>query len=413
VLRSFRRASASEFGLNVRRLVLGGGLGQAITLLSTLVVARLFEPDDFGIAALFLSITMMASAVASLKYEQAIILPESDDVALRLLVLAVLLALASAGALLLVLAVLAWRAPDLAWVEQLGPWLYAVPPGVFLMALFYALSAWRMRKKDFRRLAVAPVALSAATAGGRIGFGVWWGSTVSGLILGALMGVVAQLYVVAAGVRSTLPSSVGGRLSAGGGLRQLVREYREFPLFAAPAALVKQLGENMPVLLLSLMFVPAVVGFYAVANRLIRLPVGVLRESVRKVYLQRCAQRVTDGAPLRPDLLKTTLGMLGVGALPALFLMVAAPWLFTLLLGERWEAAGQYTSILAPWLLTVFAAAPASTIYVVLRRQGLWLRMQIGRTVLMAAGLYVPYLLGAGEVDCLAAFAAVGTLANA
>lgn len=411
MLRSLRRVSASEFGINVRRLVVGNGLGQAITLLSTLVVARLFDPDDFGVAALFLSVTMMVSAVGSLRYDQAVILPESDSIAARLLVLAVLLAFASAGALQLALVVLAWGAPEFAWVEQLGIWLYAVPLGMLLMTLFYALSAWRMRKKDFGRLAAAPVALSAATAGGRIGFGFWWGSSVAGLILGTLMGVVAQLYVVAAGVRSALPSGGGGS-SPGCGLRQLAREYREFPFYAAPAALVKQIGENLPVLLLSLMFAPAVVGFYAVANRLIRLPVGVVSESLRKVYLQRVAQRLNSGATLRGDLLKVTIGMLGVGALPTAFLVVAGPWLFGLLLGDRWVAAGEYSRILAPWLLAMFAAAPASTAYIVLRRQSLWLRMQTGRTILMGGALYLPYLFGGGAIECLITFTIAGVLAN-
>lgn len=411
MLRSLRRASASEFGINVRRLVVGNGLGQAITLLSTLVVARLFDPDDFGVAALFVSVTMMASVVGSLRYDQAIILPESDSIAARLLVLAMLLAFASAGAFMVAVAVLAWLAPEFAWVEQLGPWLYAVPLGALLMALFYALSAWHMRKKDFGRLAAAPVALSTATAGGRIGLGFWWGSSVAGLILGTLMGVVAQLYVVTTGVRGALPSGGGGSPPRSG-LWQLAREYREFPFYAAPAALVKQVGENLPILLLSVMFTPAVVGFYAVANRMIRLPVGVVSESLRKVYLQRAAQRLNNGATLRGDLLKVTIGMLGIGALPAAFIVVAGPWLFGLLLGDRWVTAGEYSRILAPWLLAMFAAAPASTAYIVLRRQSLWLRMQTGRTILMGGALYLPYFFGREAVDCLITFMVAGVFAN-
>ena len=413
MLRSLRRVYSSGFGRDVRRLVIGNGLGQAITLLSTLVVARLFDPADFGTAALYLSITMVASAVGSLRYDQAVVLPGSDDAAARLLALAVLLAIAVSVLLLVTLSVLAWAAPDFTWVKQLGYWFYVIPLGVLLTALSCALSAWWMREKRFGRLAVAPVALSAATAGTRISLGFGWGSSVAGLVLGSLLGMVAQLWVVSAGLRDMLPAGSTKPRQWGRALYRLACEYREFPCYAAPAALIRQLGENLPVLLLSLMFTPAMVGFYAVANRLIRLPVGIVSESLRKVFLQRSVYRLNNALPLRRDLLMLTLGMLAVGALPAAFLMVAGPWLFALLLGDRWITAGEYTVILAPWLLAVFAAAPASTAYIVLRRQSLWLRMQAWRTVLMGAALYLPYVFGQDAIDCLVAFAIAGTFANA
>ena len=107
-----------------------------------------------------------------------------------------------------------------------------------------------------------------------------------------------------------------------------------------------------------------------------------------------------------------TLGMLAMGALPAAFLFIAGPWLFSLLLGERWITAGEYTAVLAPWLLAMFAAAPASTVYIVLRRQSVWLRMQTIRTILMAAGLYLPYFFGYEAIDCIAIFSIAATFSN-
>ena len=411
VLHSLSRVYASEFGRNVRRLMVGTGLAQAITVLSTLVVARLFEPVDFGVAALFLSVTTTLSAVASLKYDQAVVTQKSDSVAVELLALAILLAIVMSFALLVILSCLVWFAPELVWVKQLGAWIYVIPIGVLLMASYYAFSAWLMRKKQYARLASCSVALSAATAGSRIGFGLWWGSSVAGLVLGSLLGMVAQLWIVIIGIRAALPA-VPKPLQWLRRRYQLAREYKDFPCYTTPAALIRQVGEDLPVYLLSLMFTPAIVGFYAVAYRLIRLPVGIIGESLRKVYLQRSAQRLHDGSPLRPDLLKVTLGMLGMGALPTIVIVISGPWLFATMLGARWATAGEYAVIMVPWLLAAFLAAPASTVYIVLRRQSMWLRMQLGRTLLMGGAFVLPYLFGREATDCLAAFTITGIFAN-
>ena len=196
MLQLLRRVAVSEFASNVRRLVVGAGLAQLITLLTTLVVARLFNPVDFGLAALFLSVTMMTASIGSLRYDQAILLPESTHIAARLLMLSILLAFATSCVLLAALGIFAWAAPGFAWVSQLGPWLYAVPLGTLLLSVSSAVSAWWMRNRRFGRLAAGPVALSAVSGGGRISFGLWSGSSAAGLILGTLMGMLAQLWVV-------------------------------------------------------------------------------------------------------------------------------------------------------------------------------------------------------------------------
>lgn len=410
--RFWRQSTKSEFVRNVRRLMIGSGMAQAITLLSTLVVARLFDPEDFGAAAIFMSVTMTASVIGSLRYEQAVVLPESDEVAKRLLQLAILLTVATSLTMLIVLVGIGVAAPEFVWLKQLGIWFYVIPLAVFIASVSNALMSWWTRKKAFGRLGTGPVALSTTTAGIRIGLGYIWGSTVTGLVLGALSGMLAKLIVFSRGVFRELSECRTSLREPPPRMRTIAHEYREFPKYSALAAFVKKLGEDLPLLLLSLMFMPAVAGFFAIANRLIRLPVGLVSESVRKVYLQRSAQRLNNGKGLRGDLLMMTLAMLGIGLIPAMLLMIGGPWLFASLLGEKWTTAGEYTVILAPWLLAVFAAGPASTVYIILRRQALWLRMQLSRTIVMGGALYLPYLLGGGVIDCLTAFMIVGLLAN-
>ena len=69
----------------------------AIALLITPVIARLFDPGDFGIAAVWVSSCALLSHVSSLKYELAIMLPATEDGADKLYSLALRILLAFVG----------------------------------------------------------------------------------------------------------------------------------------------------------------------------------------------------------------------------------------------------------------------------------------------------------------------------
>jgi O-antigen/teichoic acid export membrane protein len=47
-----------------------------VTVLASPITSRLFGPEAFGLAALFLSGAAMLAAIACLRYEMAIVLPK-------------------------------------------------------------------------------------------------------------------------------------------------------------------------------------------------------------------------------------------------------------------------------------------------------------------------------------------------
>src|SRR5271168_673490 len=66
---------------NVLVLASGAAVGQAIAVLSGPILTRLFDTSAFGLFATFTAITGSIGAVATLKYEQAIVLEPSDEAA--------------------------------------------------------------------------------------------------------------------------------------------------------------------------------------------------------------------------------------------------------------------------------------------------------------------------------------------
>lgn len=82
-----------SFVRNVAVLAGGTAAGQAIVVLASPVLTRLYTPEDFGVLAVYASLLCVLSTVATLRYELAIPLPKRDEDAAALVVLCLVIVL--------------------------------------------------------------------------------------------------------------------------------------------------------------------------------------------------------------------------------------------------------------------------------------------------------------------------------
>ena len=153
-----------KFVGHVAALMTGAVIAQAVPILLSPILTRLYSPEDFAALALFLSVNGVIAVVAAGRYDEAILLPSEEKDAVNVVALSwvVLLGICS---LLAILAGLAHgRLPD-KWVATLhGDWFYLLPLTVFVAASFQILSIWNNRCGRFPRLALARAA--QGTSGG-------------------------------------------------------------------------------------------------------------------------------------------------------------------------------------------------------------------------------------------------------
>jgi O-antigen/teichoic acid export membrane protein len=81
-----------------------------------------------------------------------------------------------------------------------------------------------------------------------------------------------------------------------------IKRFRKFPLIDIWGALLNNISWQLPVLLLAVFFSQTLVGFYALAFRLIHLPMSLIGASLGKVFFQRASE--SKGASTK--LAKTT-----------------------------------------------------------------------------------------------------------
>lgn len=355
------------------------------------IVARLFDPDDFGVVALVLTISIILGPLVSLRYERAIVLPENNNIALGLVKLSAWLVVATGGILAISVYMVSLAFDEVAMFKEMGVWIYAIPVLVILTGFGNILAEWCARNAFFKTIGFSEITVSLVSNGARILLGLAGGSSVFGLIAGNLLSLIGKIVVLWRVARRTIMMLPEGLSSIG--ILAVAKQYKEFPLYSMPTGFLNTAFQKLPVIMLGLMFMPGVVGLYAMASRLGKLPIDIIGLPLRKIYVQRIARMRNKGVPLRGMLVKTTVGLFFVGITPFMCLLFYGEEIFSFVLGEKWAESGVFASILMPWLFSIFVISPSSANFVVLKRQKLWLKIQICAGVIgmsaFALGIYV------------------------
>lgn len=385
-----------EFLSNIATLMSGKVVAAAITLLLTPIIARLFIPEHFGVAALFLSLATIFSPSAALRYESAILIAKSEEVAASLLALSTRLLALTCVIIWCVLIVLYSLDMPVPYAGKLGVWIWVLPLSIFMFGLVSIMENWLTREKKFKNIAYNDVTGPLLTTGSRLSLGAVFGSTVWGLIIGQFIGLAARVWTLLRAQRD-LPRRLWGDVKWDS-LKKIAVEYRDFPIYSAPTGLIFNLSRQLPILMLGLLFAPAVVGAYAMANRLTQMPINTVADAIRKVFVLKLTEISKLGKGLTQAYVKSTVAMALIGAVPFGVLWMYGADMLSILLGERWIAAGQYVEILAPWLFMMWILVPTTPIMMVLRKQKLWFRMQTGSLIGRSLVFLAAYLMAATPI---------------
>jgi O-antigen/teichoic acid export membrane protein len=377
-------------------------IAAAIALLITPVIARLFDPGDFGIAAVWVSTCTLLSHISSLKYEIAIVLPANEDEADHLYSLALRILIAFVGIIAVVSVIGAFLPPKYSSAAGAQDWLLWLAPGVLLYGLVSIQENWLSRRKKFSAIGASIIAGTSFTGLSRVAWGLLAGSSSTGLIVSQLIGLFSRLIVQFwRGSRKALTSAA---TVSKGALRKAARDYRDFPRLNAPASLISSGAKNLPVLLLGFLYGPEPAGFYAMAMRLAQSPLRLVTVSMHRVVYQRLAEIASNNRPLVRPYWMLCGGLFLLGFAPTILIVLFGPQILELLLGPKWPEAGRYLQLVAPWLLTILVSVPVSPTLNVIRRQELWLQLQTASFVLRLLVFVGAYMYGATPLAAIGAF---------
>lgn len=359
----FDNSNKKSFALDVLTLSGGATLAQILTILSVPVLTRLYQPENFGVWALYSSITSIISVIICLRYEYSIMLPESDEDAVNLLGVSFL----AIGVITSLTLVIIWSFKELIInvlnSPQIGNYLWLVPPFVLVNGIFLALNSWNSRTKLFKRLSISRVSSSVSTIATQIIIGILYKKSPSGLITGSLSGQSVATFMLAGQIwrddRSLIRKSLNWKK-----MYEVLKRYRKFPLVDSFSALMNSISWQLPAFLLAAFFSPAIVGFYSIGFRLLQMPMSLIGSSISQVFFQRASRAASSGnlSVLAENVFKI---LVIIGMFPILVLTIVGSDVFTVVFGKAWAEAGIYTQILGFWAFVWFISSPLTGIYLV------------------------------------------------
>ena len=349
---------------NILTLLTGTFVAQAATILASPILSRFYNPDDFGVAALYASLVGAGTIVATGSLEQGILLPRRERTAYHVAVASAICSLAF-GLLSMIIVYILYDEICL-WLNNpdFGSWLYLVPVGILVAAVANIMQYWSNRHREYKRLASVRITQSLVTIGINLALGIRKIIT-GGLVIGTLVGSVAGGLLLWRHVRQETQGFVINKSRLWG----VISRYHDFPRYNMVSQLFNNLSASLPVFLLGMFFSSQVVGLYAMANRCVSLPMSVIGGSTAQVYVQQSAECRWESDRLR-DLTENVFNkLLLLSMAPFSLLFGFGDYLFAFVFGEEWRLAGVYAQILCPWLVFVFVGSPISSLLIVLGRQ--------------------------------------------
>jgi O-antigen/teichoic acid export membrane protein len=337
-------------------LVGGTVIAQIILALTLPIATRLYSPDQFGTLAVFTGIVSILSVATCLRYDVAVPLPERDEDAVAM----VLLAVAIAGAINTLILLATWLVPG--WIAlalvhtELVPYLWLVPVATFLAGAYSTMQFWFVRNKQFSQLARNRIAQAAGSATTQVGFGLL-GIAPLGLLLGQVVNSgLGAVGLSARFITQQLPLIAQIKASD---LERVGHEYRRFPQYSALEAMCNSAAIYLPIIMLSAWSTGAEAGYLLLGMYAMQMPMSLIGNAMSQVYMSRGAQEARAGT-LGRFTIDVLVGLIKTGVGPIICVSIAAPGLFELVFGNDWIRAGVLVGWMCPWFVMQFLASPVS-----------------------------------------------------
>ncbi len=381
----FNRIINNPFLKNVSILASGTIISQIIVVAMSPILTRLYTVEAFGTLSLFASFMVIFSVVTTGRYELAIGLPEKDEKAKNLIKLIFILGFVVSIIYLLILfiSIEIFQYSDSSGLFQ-SKWIYLAPIYIFFIAIYSSLIYWNQRKKKYKKITISNAVQVISTTVFSLFFG-FFGLIESGMLISLVLGIIiSSIFLLYDFNKRDLTLNIDE-------LKKVGKDYISFPKYMILSDLSITTGQQYIPIIFSSLFSTTIVGYYSLANRMIRLPNIIITTSITNVFRNDAIDEIRKKGNCG-QLYRSIFKKLLVLSLPIyISVFVFSPILFTFLFGEKWLMAGNFARILSVLLLIEFIATPLNCIFYITHRQKIFMRLQIINTIFGGLLIYLGY----------------------
>lgn len=401
----------SHFSRDVLTLVTGTTIAQIITILSSPLITRLYGPEAFGFLAIFTSITSIIGVVVCLRYELAIVLPQSDEEAANVFGLCIIIIFVMSILSIPFLALSSQFLELILKSSQIRAYIWLIPPSIFLSGSFLALNYWNTRTRQYHRLSIVRVIRSGSVVATQLEFG-FTGYATGGILIGAnILGQLASTFVLGIQIMRDHVSFFRQHITVEG-MFAVFKRYSNFPKYDIWSALFNTVALMLPVFILTAFFNPTIVGYYALGLMVLEFPLSFIEGAIAQVFFQEAAEaKNISQQKLKKLVLQTIKPLIFVVFFPVILFILIGPEIFSVIFGARWEEAGNYVRFLSLWIGIGFVSSSISTLFSIFQKQQFTLIFNILQFVSQMVALLIGALTGSARTAIIL-FSLVAVISN-
>lgn len=353
--------------------------------MATPLLTRVYSPEAFGIYSVFFSALTILALFGSGRYEHAIVLQNNEEDVYTIVDLIVLLSIIVSVLLVLIFFGLSFFGVGFMNFGNTFPKTYFVyfPLLIVLLSLNSGLTYVLLRGKQYLKSSIVVIVQSASTVFVSLFFG-YFIKYGEGLILGFIIGnLVASIFLLY--YTGYIKFRQGNSISS---VFKLAKSYIKFPKYLLLSDFSATASQHItPILLLSV-FDSFIIGNYSMASRFLRLPTLIIATALTAVLRNDFALDFRGQNSLHKRYLFYIKGLLIFGLVFFSFVYFLSPYLFTFLLGKKWDMAGVIAQLIIIMVFFEFISIPFNSIYSFYNKQHILMGFQIFNVVASFAILY-------------------------
>jgi O-antigen/teichoic acid export membrane protein len=368
----------------------------------------MYPAQAIGELALFTTFISVASVGVSLKFELGIVSAANNAEAAQLTYASVLLGVPVSllsGAILYVGVRSSWLGYGTLPLFS----VFLTVATLILIAVFTALRYWAIRDGKFAVISKTTIGQHASRAIAQVALGLisaGAGGLMVGELIGRMIGVVQLFKAEWSRIRGLL---------VGLSMRDLLHTLnvnRRLAVYSLPSTFIDTLVANLPIPILVKLFGIEAGGYFAIVQRVLAVPLGLIATSVADTFhssLAVCARE--NPREMLRLFMRTSLWLFVIGLAPAIVLGAFGDSLFRMIFGNQWAIAGALAALSTPWFLTQFIVSPLSRLVFVLSGQELKLIYDVVILVGMFAVAMISFRAGWNLHKTVWAFSLINTVA--
>lgn len=349
-------------------------VGAIITFIALPFLTRLYSVQDFGEYGIALAVVSVLSTIANLRLDQALLVAEEQDKK----------SLIFEGAMFSTV-IVAVSAIILSFIFNAAV-VVAICSGVLANTLIQTIYNYKFAAHAeyfcaglniFRSLIVVLVQLGLPLLMSISLVNSYSVSSVLMLLFVLIYIVKNQLYQVS---------------------WQAFKHYQDFIYSNTPHALLNSFSHNLPYYVVSHFVGVQAMGFYAIVERTLRVPINLMSQTIRQFFIRKFKHLENSQEALKSSVL---LSLLSLPLFAVFFVLPESLYLWVF--GKDWVGISTYFQILALGYWAIFCNPPSSAFLIAQRSSHVLFRLQIIELLIKFVLFFGLYLLVEDKIYMLLA----------